>query len=164
MGLRNILKSNDVMLRKKCREVIEFDARLHRLVDDMIETMRNADGAGLAAPQIGVLRRVCIVEITGDKEIAPIELINPRVVSSRGKLNGAEGCLSVPNRTGLVSRPKKIIIEAQNRYGEPFTMAAEDLEARALCHEIDHLDGRLYIDIMERFLTQEEIEELERDG
>jgi len=151
------------MLRKKCREVTDFDARLHRLVDDMIETMRHADGAGLSAPQIGVLRRVCIVEITGDEEIAPIELINPRVVSARGRQRGAEGCLSIPNKTGLVRRPKRIVIEAQTRHGEPFTMVSDELEARALCHEIDHLDGILYIDLMERFLTKEEVEELERE-
>lgn len=158
MGLRTILTDRDPALRKQSREVTNFDKRLHALLDDLAETLEHAKGAGLAAPQIGVLRRVCVININ-----EPIELCNPRILSSEGEQEGAEGCLSVPGKTGLVKRPDRVIVEAQDRNGKPFAVEAEGFLARAFCHELDHLDGKLYTDIMERFMTIEEIAELENE-
>ncbi|MDR1668359.1 MAG: peptide deformylase [Oscillospiraceae bacterium] len=157
MGLRTILKGGDPALRKPSRDVTNFDKRLHILLDDLAETLEHAKGAGLAAPQVGVLRRVCFINIE-----EPIELCNPRIVSREGEQEGAEGCLSVPGKTGIVKRPDKVVVEAQDRYGKRFTVEGEGFLARAFCHEIDHLDGVLYTDIMERFMTMEEIAELDK--
>ena len=142
MALRNIVTVGDPVLTKKCRPVVKFDDRLAQLIDDMKETMRNANGVGLAAPQVGILRRYCIVDV-GD---GIIELINPVIDKESGSQEGQEGCLSIPGRYEDVVRPMKVKIHAQDRNGKPFKLTAEGFKARAICHEIDHLDGILYID------------------
>ena len=142
MAIRNIVKLGDDVLRKVCRTQMTFDERLATTLDDMAETMYKAEGVGLAAPQIGILRRYCIVDV-GD---GIIELVNPVIESARGKQEGEEGCLSIPNRYESVTRPMKVTVRAQDRNGNSFTVTAEGFKARALCHEIDHLDGILYID------------------
>ena len=143
MAKRNIVKLGDDILRKVCRTQLTFDEKLHQVLDDMAETMYEAEGVGLAAPQVGILRRYCIVD-TGD---GLIELINPVIVEkSEETQTGNEGCLSIPDRYETVTRPMKVTVRAQNRFGENFTVTGEGLKARALCHEIDHLDGILYID------------------
>lgn len=142
MAKRNIVKLGDEILRKVCRTQLSFDERLHQVLDDMAETMYEADGVGLAAPQVGILRRYCIVD-AGD---GLLELINPVIESAKGEQTGEEGCLSVPDKYATVTRPMKVKVRAQDRFGKSFTVKAEGLKARALCHEIDHLDGILYID------------------
>ena len=142
MAIRNILKYGDETLRKVSRSVLKFDERLAQTLDDMRDTMYAADGCGLAAPQIGVLRRYCIVDV-GD---GLIELINPVITEMSGKQQGSEGCLSIPERFEEVERPNKVTVRAQDRNGNNFTVTAEGFKARAFCHEIDHLDGILYID------------------
>lgn len=144
MAKRNIVLDGDPVLRKKCREVTDFDSKLHTLLDDMYETMIAADGVGLAAPQVGILRRIAVV---GVDEGERIELINPKVTAASGKNVGQEGCLSYPGIWGIVSRPMNVTVEAQDRYGKKFTISGTGLKARAFCHEIDHLDGKVYIDI-----------------
>jgi len=142
MALRILLPGDDPALRKKSREVTVFDGKLHQLLDDMHETMTAADGVGLAAVQIGILRRVVVIDIDGR-----IELINPVVVEqSEEMLTISEGCLSFLGERGLVPRPKSVIVSAQNRHGDPFEVTGEDMLARALCHELDHLDGIVYHD------------------
>ena len=142
MAIRNIRVDDDPILRKTSRQVTEFNDRLFDLLDDMKETMYKAEGVGLAAPQIGILRRFCVIDV-GD---GIIELINPVITETVGKQTGNEGCLSLPGRSATVTRPMKVTVRAQNRFGENFTITGEGLLARALCHEIDHLDGILYID------------------
>ena len=142
MAIRNIVKLGDPTLRKKSFEVTDFGEKTHQLIDDMKETLIKADGAGLAAPQIGILRRIFLVMAEGKY----YECVNPKIVSSSGVQVGAEGCLSVPNKMGNVTRPMKVTIKAQDRYGNPFTVKAEGFLARAFCHENDHLDGIIYID------------------
>lgn len=147
MAKRNIVKLGDDILRKVCRTQLTFDEKLHQVLDDMAETMYEAEGVGLAAPQVGILRRYCIVD-TGD---GLIELINPVIVEkSEETQTGNEGCLSIPDRYETVTRPMKVTVRAQNRFGVNFTVTGEGLKARALCHEIDHLDGILYIDKSQR--------------
>lgn len=147
MAKRNIVKLGDDVLRKICRTQLTFDERLHQTLDDMKETMYEAEGVGLAAPQIGMLRRYCIIDV-GD---GLIELINPVITEkSEETQTGNEGCLSIPDRSEVVTRPMKVTVRAQNRYGENITVTGEGLKARALCHEIDHLDGVLYIDHAKR--------------
>ncbi|MCL2003540.1 MAG: peptide deformylase [Oscillospiraceae bacterium] len=158
MALRTILTDDDPALRKRSREVTNFDRRLHTLLDDLAETLEDANGAGLAAPQVGVLRRVFVVNIDG-----LIELVNPRIACSDGEQEGSEGCLSIPGKLGFVTRPDHVTLEAQDRHGKTFTVEGEGLLARAFCHELDHLNGILYTDIMDRFLTVEEIAELEKE-
>ena len=160
MALRHIVTKEDNILHKICREQVKFDERLHQLLDDMAETLENANGVGLAAPQVGILRRVVLVIETNvedeeDEEI--LELINPVIVSSEGEQTGAEGCLSVPGKYGLVKRPNYAKVRAQNRNGEWFEVEGEELIARCFCHELDHLDGIVYTEVMERFLTEEEL-------
>lgn len=147
MAKRNIVKIGDDVLRKICRTQLNFDEKLHQILDDMAETMYDAEGVGLAAPQVGILRRYCVIDV-GD---GLIELINP-VITERSKetQTGGEGCLSIPDRSETVTRPMKVTVRAQNRYGENITVTGEGLKARALCHEIDHLDGVLYIDYAKR--------------
>ena len=140
MALREILKEGDETLNKVSRPVEKFDDRLHSLLDDMAQTMYQADGVGLAAPQVGVLRRVVVIDI-GE---GLIELINPRIVAWSGHQQESEGCLSLPGVYGITDRPKKVTVNAQNRYGRPFTVCGDGLLARAFCHEIDHLDGVLF--------------------
>ncbi len=156
MALRNILTEGEPTLAKRARPVTKFDERLHDLLDDLVETMENANGAGLAAPQVGVLRRAVVVS---DGEVT-VELVNPEIISVSGQQSGPEGCLSVPGKYGIVTRPNVVRVRAQDRRGEWFEMEGEDLLARGFCHELDHLDGHLYTELVERYLSEEEIEEM----
>ncbi len=158
MALREIVEKGDDILNKKCREVVKFDDRLSSLIDDMIDTLRESGGVGLAAPQVGILRRVVVIEV--DPEQGVIELVNPEIVETSGKQVGLEGCLSLPGKWGIASRPYKVKLKAYNRKGELFTVEGEALLARAFCHELDHLDGVLYDTKVERMLFPEEIEKL----
>jgi len=153
MGLRKILTDKDPALHKVCKPVEKFDWRLHKLLDDMNETLVDSGGVGLAAPQVGILRRVVVVD-TGEEIL---ELVNPELVETSGDQEGAEGCLSVPGKYGLVKRPYNAKVRAQDRDGNWFEAEGEELIARCFCHELDHLDGILYTQIMERFLTEEEL-------
>lgn len=154
MALRKIREYGDEILTKKCREVKEMTPRLKELVADMLDTMYHAEGVGLAAPQVGVLRRICVIDI-GE---GPIVLVNPKIVEQDGEQEGNEGCLSVPGKAGVVIRPNHVIAEGFDENMNPVTIEGEELLARAICHELDHLDGRLYVDVMDRELTKEEIE------
>ena len=153
MGLRKILTTEEPALHKVCRPVEKFDWRLHKLLDDMKETLAQANGVGLAAPQVGILRRVVIVD-TGEEIL---ELVNPELLETDGEQEGAEGCLSVPGKYGLVKRPYFARVRAQDRDGEWFEAEGEEIIARCFCHELDHLDGIVYTEVMERFLTEEEL-------
>ena len=144
MAKLKIVKVGDPTLRKVCRPVDAVTPRIITLLDDMIETMRDADGVGLAAPQVGVLRRVVVIE-TPDEGL--IELINPKIIAYAGEQESEEGCLSVPGRWGITKRPMHVTVRAMNRNGETFDITGSGLLAKAFCHEIDHLDGKLYIDI-----------------
>ena len=161
MAIREIIKKGDEVLNKKCHAVTKFDAKLHSLLDDMTETLRNADGVGLAAPQIGILRRIVVV-INGADEV--IELVNPEIIAASGEQFGLEGCLSVPGLYGFVKRPMVVRVRAQDRNGETFEVEDEGLTARCFCHEIDHLSGRLYDELCDRTYTVEELEEMEQNG
>ena len=154
MAFLKILTDEDPLLRKTSRKVDAITPRIQILLDDMIATMRKAGGVGLAAPQVGVLRRVVVVE-TEPGEV--IELINPVIVEKSGSQTGQEGCLSLPGRWGLCTRPDTVTVEATNRRGERFRVTGYDLTARCFCHEIDHLDGILYPDVADRMLTREEV-------
>ena len=156
MGLRKILTDKEPSLHKVCRPVEKFDGRLHKLLDDMAETLADANGVGLAAPQVGILRRVVIVDV-GDEIV---ELINPTMLETDGEQVGAEGCLSVPGKYGWVKRPYYATVRAQDRNGNWYEAEGEELIARCFCHELDHLDGILYTQLMDRFLTEEELEKL----
>lgn len=164
MALRNIITEGNPTLNKVCRPVTAFDDRLATLIDDMKETVVHANGVGLAAPQVAVLRRVVVVDL-GDEIV---ELVNPRILQTEGEQDGLEGCLSVPDRYGMVKRPQKVKIEAQDRHGDWYEYEGEDLIARCFCHELEHLDGHLYTEKAYRMLTEEEYEELmhpqEEDG
>ncbi|MCL2627244.1 MAG: peptide deformylase [Oscillospiraceae bacterium] len=167
MALRNILRDDDAGLFKVSREVSDFNRRLHVLLDDMRETLISADGLGLAAPQVGVLRRVALIvdtdydsEDVGEKII---ELINPEFIYKEGENSASEGCLSVPGVYGMVTRPQAVKIKAFDRHGEAFELEAFDLTARAICHEIDHLNGIVFTSIAERILTDEELEEMRKE-
>ena len=153
MGLRKILTDKDPALHKVCKPVTNFDWRLHKLLKDMEETLIDSNGVGLAAPQVGILRRVVLVDV--GEEI--IELINPELIETDGEQVGAEGCLSVPGKYGLVKRPYWVKVRAQDRYGDWFEAEGEELIGRCFCHENDHLDGIVYTQVMERFLTEEEL-------
>jgi len=153
MGLRKILTDKDPALHKVCRPVTSFDAKLHKLLDDMAETMQDANGVGLAAPQVGILRRVVVVDL--GEEI--LELVNPSLVETDGEQIGAEGCLSVPGKYGLVKRPYYAKVKAQDRFGDWFEVEGEEIIGRCFCHELDHLDGIVYTEVMDRFLTEEEL-------
>lgn len=154
MGLRKILTDKEPALHKVCKPVVSFDRKLHKLLDDMAETLEDANGVGLAAPQVGILRRVVVVD-TGE---GILELVNPTLIETDGEQEGAEGCLSVPGRYGLVKRPYYAKVRAQDRYGDWFEVEGEELIGRCFCHELDHLDGILYTQVMERFLTDEELQ------
>lgn len=153
MAKRIIIKDGDPVLRKKAHPVTEFDQKLHILLDDMRETMKSADGVGIAAPQVGILRRAAIVEVEPGKLI---ELINPEITASSGSEEGKEGCLSFPNIWGVVKRPTKVTVRALDRYGKEFSYTGTGFEARALCHETDHLDGIVFVDKVERFVDVDE--------
>jgi peptide deformylase len=167
MAIRNILKEGEPALRKRSREVRNFDRRLWELLDDMVNTMQEVGGAGLAAPQVGVLRRVAVVE--GPEGV--IELVNPVITETEGEQMGVEGCLSFPGIYGIVTRPAKVTVTAQDRHGRTFSVTGEGIVARAFSHETDHLDGVLFVDKVERYLTEEELralneseEEIEENG
>ncbi len=157
MAILNIVKEGDPTLRKICRPVEEITPRILRLLDDMLETLHDANGVGLAAPQVGVLRRIAIVEVE-DGEV--YELINPEIIERDGQQNELEGCLSIPDQWGVTDRPMRVTVRAMNRKGEIYTVSGEDLKARAFCHEIDHLDGILFKDKAIHMLTPEEIDEV----
>ena len=160
MALRNILTDDEAALHKKCRLVTDFNARLHSLLDDMAETLQRADGVGLAAPQVGVLRRVALVlETNVPEEGEPylIELINPVITASEGEQHEPEGCLSVPGEYGIVKRPEWVRVHAQDRYGNEFDVEGTGLTARCFCHELDHLEGIVFTSKCERMLTEEEL-------
>lgn len=156
MGIRKIVTLGDDTLRKKCKPQEKFDRRLATLLKDMADTMYKAEGVGLAAPQVGILRRIAVVDITEDHS-GLLEMVNPEITEREGEQTGREGCLSVPGRQGVVTRPMKVKVTFQDRNGETYELETEGFEARAICHELDHLDGRLYIDVMKRELTEEEI-------
>lgn len=153
MALRKILTDKDPALHKVCKPMVNFDDRLFRLLDDMRETLIESGGVGLAAPQVGILRRVVLVD--NGEEI--LELVNPTLVAVDGEQEGAEGCLSVPGKYGLVKRPYYAKVRAQDRHGNWFETEGEELTARCFCHELDHLDGIIYTQVMERYLTEEEL-------
>ena len=152
MATRNIVKFGDEGLRKKCREVTNFDDRLWVLLDDMYQTMQEANGVGLAAPQVGVLRRVVVIDVGDGK----IELVNPVVTYAKGKLREKEGCLSAPGLWGYVERPEKVKVIAQNRYGKEIKIEGKELLARALCHEIDHLNGIIFTDLADEMVEEDD--------
>ena len=154
MGLRKILTDKEPALHKVCKPVVNFDSRLHKLLDDMKETLIESGGVGLAAPQVGILRRVVLVD-TGEEIL---ELVNPTIIETDGEQIGPEGCLSVPGKYGLVKRPYYAKVRAQDRYGEWFEAEGEELIGRCFCHELDHLDGIVYTEVMERFLRDEELD------
>ena len=161
MALRNIVTKEDKILCKVCRPVVKFNERLHQLLDDMADTLADAGGVGLAAPQVGVLRRAVLVletNVEEDDEEFVIELINPEIIETSGEQVGAEGCLSVPGKYGLVKRPYYAKVRAQDRNGEWFEAEGEELIARCFCHELDHLDGVLFTQKCDRMLTEEEME------
>ena len=159
MALRNIVTEKEARLRKVSRPVEKFDERLWTLLDDMADTMYEADGVGIAGVQVGVLRRVFVVDI-GE---GLIEFVNPTITAQSGEQDGMEGCLSSPGEFGLVVRPEKVTIEAFDRHGEPFTLEAEGFLARAICHENDHLDGRIFRDITHHMLSEEELRRLDEE-
>ncbi|HPD88217.1 MAG TPA: peptide deformylase [Oscillospiraceae bacterium] len=154
MALRTIVLDGDPILRKVCRPVEKFDDRLAQLLDDMAETMHGAEGAGLAAPQVGIMRRAVVVDVGDDDGV--IELINPEIIAAEGEQEGHEGCLSFPGQWGVVVRPMNVTVRAQNRNGEWFEISGEALKARAFCHEIDHLNGVCFVDIAKRMLEPNE--------
>ena len=153
MGLRKILTDAEPALHKVCKPVTNFDSKLFKLLDDMRDTLIESGGVGLAAPQVGILRRVVIVD-TGE---GILELVNPTLVETDGEQYGAEGCLSVPGKYGLVKRPYYAKVRAQDRDGNWFEAEGEELIGRCFCHELDHLDGIIYTEVMDRFLTDEEL-------
>lgn len=161
MALRKIVTVGDPVLTKTCRPVTKFDARLSTLIDDMIETMHEANGVGLAGPQVGVLRRVVVVD-TGEEDL---ELVNPEIVrTSKETQTGTEGCLSLPGEYGIVTRPNFVVVRAQDRTGDWYEYEGAELIARCFCHELDHLDGHMYTEFAERMLTKEEIEQMYEQG
>ena len=155
MALRRILSDKNPALHKVCKPVVDFDEKLHKLLDDMNETLVDAGGVGLAAPQVGILRRVVLVD-NGEQIL---ELINPTILETDGEQVGPEGCLSISGKYGLVKRPFYAKVRAQDRHGNWFETDGEELTARCFCHELDHLDGIIYTQVMERLLTDEELME-----
>lgn len=156
MAIRNIVKDGDSILNKKCRPVEKFDSKLADLLDDMAETMHLANGVGLAAPQVGILRRIVVIDV-GD---GVIELINPQIIAYSGEQEGVEGCLSFPGEWGITKRPQYVKVKAFDRNGNEFTKDGKDLLAKAYCHEIDHLNGVVFKQVAERMLTPKEIEHM----
>lgn len=159
MALRNVREQGDAILGKISKEVKEITPRTAELIEDMLDTMYEANGVGLAAAQVGVLKRIFVVDVTGED---PYIFINPKILETSGEQTGQEGCLSVPGKTGIVTRPNYVKVEAYNEKMEPFVLEAEELLARAICHEYDHLDGHLYVEKVEgRLMDVEELEEEE---
>lgn len=159
MAIRNIVKDGDPILKKKCRPVVKFDKKLAVLLGDMADTMHKANGVGLAAPQVGILRRVAVIDV-GD---GVIELVNPKIIAFSGEQEGIEGCLSFPGEWGVTKRPDYVKVSAQDREGNEFTIEGRELLAKAFCHEIDHLNGVVFTEVAERMLTPAEIEEMEKN-
>lgn len=155
MALRKILTQGDPALTKVCRPVEKFNLRLHFLLDDLKETLLDSGGVGLAAPQIGILRRVVVV-VDADDNV--IELVNPEIIHQEGEQNGFEGCLSVPNQYGRVTRPNRVTVRAQDRHGNFFEVTGEEIVARCFCHELEHLDGHLFVEHTDRLYSSEEID------
>ena len=160
MAIRNILQEGDPTLTKPAREVTAFDDRLHILLDDMRDTLELANGIGLAAPQVGVLRRVALVLKLSEETEQLIELVNPVIIEEHGEQEGSEGCLSIPGVLGEVTRPQRVKVRAQDRNGAWFEVEGEDLTARALCHEIDHLDGKLFTALCEELINLDDLDDL----
>ncbi|MBQ4537628.1 MAG: peptide deformylase [Lachnospiraceae bacterium] len=158
MAIRNIREMGDSVLNKKCKEVTEMTDRTRELIDDMFETMYEAQGVGLAAPQVGILKRIVVIDVTGED---PILLINPVILETSGEQTGGEGCLSVPGKSGIVTRPNYVKVKAYDEDLNPFVVEGTELLARAFCHEIDHLDGHLYVEKVEGELVDVEAEEEE---
>ena len=156
MALRKIALEGEECLTKVCRPVTDFNSRLHTLLDDMADTLAESGGVGLAAPQVGILRRVCVVL---DEDDQLIELVNPEIIRTEGEQTGLEGCLSVPGKYGVVTRPEVVRVRAQDRDGEWFEVEDDGLTARCFCHEIEHLDGHLFSEHCDRLLTDEELEQ-----
>ncbi len=148
MAIRQIRTQGDEILNKKCKTVTKFDEKLHILLDDMYDTMKDRDGVGLAAPQVGILKRAVVIDIGNGK----IELINPEIIEESGSQTGSEGCLSVPGVWGEVTRPNVVTVKAQDRDGKWFKITGEELLARAFCHEVEHLDGHLFTEKVEKYL------------
>lgn len=156
MAIRQIVKEGDSVLTKKCRPVEKFDSKLATLLDDMAETMHQAKGVGLAGPQVGMLRRVVVIDV-GE---GVIELVNPKIIAYSGEQEGLEGCLSCPGEWGITKRPDYVKVKAQDRNGNEFTIEGRELLAKAFCHEIDHLDGIIFKQVAKRMLSPEEIEQM----
>lgn len=146
MALRTIRIAGDPVLEKTCREVKEITPRIRELIADMYETMYHGNGVGLAAPQVGILKRICVIDVTGEN---PLTLINPVIVETEGEQSGEEGCLSLPGKSGLVTRPLRVVVEAYDENMELRRLEGEELLARAFCHELDHLDGHMYMEKVE---------------
>lgn len=162
MALRNIVKKGDPCLEKVCRPVTDFNKRLHCLLDDMADTLIESNGVGLAAPQVGILRRAALVMETNveeNEEDFIIELINPEIIASDGEQEGPEGCLSVPGVFGYVKRPEYVKVKAQDRYGQWFEYEGYGLTARCFCHEIAHLEGQLFTEVADHIMSDEELDE-----
>ena len=157
MAKLKIVKVGDDVLRTKCRPVDKITPRTLQLLDDMVDTMRDANGVGLAAPQVGILRRIVVIEVN---EGEVLELINPKIVAYAGEQEGLEGCLSLPGQWGIVKRPMHVTVRALNRHGEEVEYRGSELLARCFCHELDHLDGTIYSDVAERMLSKEEVDDL----
>ncbi|MBP3351032.1 MAG: peptide deformylase [Lachnospiraceae bacterium] len=160
MALRNIREIGDEILTKQCKEVKEMTPRTRMLIEDMLDTMYEANGVGLAAPQVGILKRIVVIDVTGDE---PYILINPRIVETDGEQVGQEGCLSVPGKSGQVTRPNYVKAEALDINMEPFVLEGTELLARAICHELDHLDGHLYVEKVEGDLMNVNYDNVEED-
>ena len=167
MALRNILLEGELQLLKRSRPVTEFNERLHILLDDMRDTLIHAGGVGLAAPQVGILRRAVLVfetNVPEGEEERLLELVNPEIVSSSGEQTGLEGCLSLPGYWGEVTRPMKVKVKAQDRSGNQFEVEDEGMVARCFCHEIDHLDGHMFDELCDKLYTMEEVEKMFQDA
>lgn len=160
MALRNIREIGDEILTKQCKEVKEMTPRTRMLIEDMLDTMYEANGVGLAAPQVGILKRIVVIDVTGDE---PYILINPRIVETDGEQVGQEGCLSVPGKSGQVTRPNYVKAEALDINMEPFVLEGTELLARAICHELDHLDGHLYVEKVEGDLMNVNYDNVDED-
>lgn len=161
MALRNIRVMGDEILSKKCKEVTEMTPRTKMLIEDMLDTMYEANGVGLAAPQVGILKRIVVIDVTGDE---PHILINPKILEISGEQTGQEGCLSVPGKSGQVTRPNYVKVSALNMYMQPFELEGTELLARAICHELDHLEGHLYVEKVEgelQIVNYDDVEEIE---
>ena len=160
MSLRTIRELGDPVLTKRAKEVKEMTPKIRQLIEDMKDTMYEADGVGLAAPQVGMLKRIVVIDISAEQD-QPVVLINPEIIEKDGEQTGWEGCLSVPGKSGQVTRPQHVIAKALNENMEEITIEGEDLMARAICHELDHLEGNMYVDLVEgRLYTNEELDEM----